>query len=225
VTGAPTNCGAGLLFDVLLQGCNWAADVECVPNSCVPTAAPTSAPTSTPRPTSGPTDSLAPTIIASQSPTNAPSDEVINCCPDDTVTGFRAYDDCTRFYQCMNGVAGPMFSCAPGLLFDESSQICNWESDVLICRVDSCGPTVTPTFAPSLPTTSPRPSPSPLETPSLTPTVYISQPPSFVQSAAPSSAPSWSSSPTALATTAPTLSPQCCPPGFSGLRSYDDCSE
>jgi hypothetical protein len=53
------------------------------------------------------------------------------------VTGYRAFGDCTQFYQCVFGVASALSSCGAGLLFDGTFQVCNWAAAVS-CNAEAC---------------------------------------------------------------------------------------
>lgn len=166
VVGTPIQCPSGLLFDEIRQSCNWANAVVCNGNLCNPSKAPTEVPSKlpvattaapTPRPSNPPTKiaSPEPTSISTPQPpvkvhtpaiaptkgpitTSPPTSPARQCCAKG-YSGFRAFDNCTKFYQCAFGnVRGPIRSCAKGFLFDESIQNCNWEHAVKKCVVDPC---------------------------------------------------------------------------------------
>jgi hypothetical protein len=132
------------------------------PVTPVPTNGPTFAPTPTraviPEPTSGPTfvpTQAAATPVPTESQTSAPTlapmtlkpeptlspvtTPAKQCCPNG-FSGWRAFDACTKFYQCAYGqVVGVTHSCVEGMMFDASIQNCNWDFAVKKCQVDPCG--------------------------------------------------------------------------------------
>merc|ERR1711983_696269 len=81
------DCGEGKLFDANLRACNLEQFVTCESS---PTEAPVTAP-----PTSAPVTPTLPPV----SPTVAP---VTIVCPNE-YTGLIPSNDCTEFYQCLNG--------------------------------------------------------------------------------------------------------------------------
>jgi len=88
--------------------------------------------------------------VASPTPVPAPVPEV-KCCPDD-FSGLRAYDSCTKFFHCLNGVVygeTPQ-PCPQGTLFDNNIQNCNWDSQVECGGPDNC-PSLAPTPTPPPP--------------------------------------------------------------------------
>ncbi len=53
------------------------------------------------------------------------------CCSNG-FSGFRAFDSCTKYYQCSNGkVMSAPQPCPPGLLFDVHGSVCNWPASVM----------------------------------------------------------------------------------------------
>jgi hypothetical protein len=76
------------------------------------------------------------------------------CCKENE-TRLKAYNDCTQFYHCVDGVVVPGV-CGPqsGLLFDELLQNWNHEHLVTTCEVDSCDGDDEPSPSTPLPPTS-----------------------------------------------------------------------
>lgn len=62
------------------------------------------------------------------------------CCPDPSFTGFRALNDCSRYYSCVRGKpSGVAIPCGVGLKFDETAQHCTFASMLTTtCMVDPC---------------------------------------------------------------------------------------
>lgn len=82
-------------------------------------------------------------------------------CPDG-YTGTMAFEDCTKFYTCINGkISGDIESCPDGTLYSSTMQICDWATNVLVCETLTPKPTPLPT--PKLEPVS-VPSPSTLTT-------------------------------------------------------------
>mmetsp|Transcript_17385 Transcript_17385/g.26377 ORF Transcript_17385/g.26377 Transcript_17385/m.26377 type:complete len:569 (-) Transcript_17385:485-2191(-) len=74
-----------------------------------------------------------------EEPTKAPAPAV--CCPT-KYTGLRAYQDCTQYYHCVDGiVAGPLLKVPSGTLFDEKTQNFNFANLVICPSSTSCGGT------------------------------------------------------------------------------------
>ena len=82
-------------------------------------------------------ETIAPSMAPSSAPTETPVEE--KCCPAG-YTGWRSYDSCASFYPCQNGSVLPSdpVPCQSGLLFDQSSQNCNW-AHLVTCQVNRCG--------------------------------------------------------------------------------------
>jgi hypothetical protein len=163
--GDSYNCNGGAFFWVAQQdfGGSWSSTVNRAMDKnrgCSGSpVSPVSVPAATDPPKQAPTRS--PATTQSQVPTQKPVATVTKqCCPN-SFSGYRAFDACTKFYQCLNGevLIGATFSCNPPTLFDASIQNCNWASAVN-CEVDMCdGAGETPAPA-SSPTHSPVTSPA-----------------------------------------------------------------
>jgi hypothetical protein len=111
-----------------------------------PSTSPSTRPSQSPstRPSQSPSrkPSQSPSARPSQSPSNTPSLPPVSetpkqCCPPN-FTGFKAFDDCTKYYRCQNGAISGTTACKDNLRFDETNQICDWALDVPTCEVDPC---------------------------------------------------------------------------------------
>jgi outer membrane biosynthesis protein TonB len=114
-----------------------------------PVAAPTASPTAQPAtPTASPTAQpvAAPTASPTAqpaTPTASPSDMPVAvpqmCCPNN-FTGFRGFENCSKWYRCLNGkpITGATSTCSPGTTFDARYSICNWSSDANTCNIQPC---------------------------------------------------------------------------------------
>jgi len=126
VIGNALPCADGTLFDNDLQICNWADQVaHCNTMSCG----------------DGASDQLtfAPVINPPVTvPLNEPSSSE-PCCPVG-LTGLKAWDACTQYYHCVNGVVtGDLMNAPAGTLFDEILQNIDWYDNVFsTCVVQSC---------------------------------------------------------------------------------------
>eukprot|EP00804_Cyclotella_cryptica_P000658 CCRYP_014683-RC/>CCRYP_014683-RC protein AED:0.43 eAED:0.43 QI:0/-1/0/1/-1/0/1/0/148 len=97
------NCPAGTIFDVGIQGCNWAYAVTC---QCTSGSVPT-----TPSPT---TQVAAPT-----------SQAMCTACPATTWAMVGAAD-CSGFYHCINGSPSYFIACPDGTLWSEPIKGCDY---------------------------------------------------------------------------------------------------
>ena len=140
-------------------------------------------------------------------PTPNPTPSVLNptmCCPAG-FTGLKSFNNCSEYYHCVNGVVtGPALQCAQGTLFQNSIQNCNWINS-FTCDETPCNGT---------PST-----PSP-----VTPQPTTISPTSSPQTSAPHSPTTLQ--PASISPTPSVLNPtMCCPAGFTGLKSFNNCSE
>jgi len=186
-------------------------DVTAAPTPETTTPAPTPAPTPgpTPAPTPAPTPSPTPSPTPGPTPAPAPSPPTSSerCCPDN-YSGIRAYDGCTKYFHCFEGVPdGVTQACAPGTLFNEPRQYCDWPANVN-CAADSCGST------PTAPVAS-----SPMPTKAPTTSVPTKSPTTLSPTKFPTSSPTLPTSPTS------NPSDPCCQAGHTGLKAWNDCTQ
>jgi hypothetical protein len=99
------------------QMCSWLDNDLCT-FECTCVTCPTDEPTAEPTPET------------TAEPTFKPTDEPTGCPPvgDNTLTYLPNPDDCSKFYQCINGYPVPM-DCAPGLYFCTEKEVCDWSWD------------------------------------------------------------------------------------------------
>jgi hypothetical protein len=92
------------------------------PDHVAPTANPTSQPVA------------APTASHSAMPVAVPQ----MCCPNN-FTGYRGFENCSKYYRCLNGaiITSPT-TCTTGTTFDARVSICNWPSVANTCNIQPC---------------------------------------------------------------------------------------
>lgn len=100
-------CPQGTLFDVNIQGCNWAYAVSCQCSGGTSPAAPS--PTTTTAPT-------APTV---------PLTELCQACPMSSWDMVGA-SDCSGFYHCISGSPSYFIACPQGTLWSASIKGCDY---------------------------------------------------------------------------------------------------
>ena len=108
-------------------------------------------------------------------PTPSPTPFVLNpimCCPVG-FNGLKSFNNCGQYYHCVNGVVtGPAYQCAPGTLFHNNIQNCDWINS-FTCDETPCNgspSTSLPTPVPNSPSSpSPTSAPNSPSSPSPTP--------------------------------------------------------
>ncbi|CAH1280472.1 unnamed protein product [Diabrotica balteata] len=152
----PMSCPAGEMWNIKLNTCDWAANVDCsytvTPGTKVP---PTSPVTQTPEP---------------ETPT-APTTSVPYTTPDLICTADKEYFpyiyDCSKYYECSNGVP-ILMDCPTGELWNIKINNCDWPANV------DCSYVVSTTANPS--SDVPDTSSADTNTPSEDPTEATTEP-------------------------------------------------
>jgi len=123
VHGKPTEvieCPDGLLFNESIERCDWSQNVTCKPCDQVP--------------------EVIPTTVAPETVPETPNSDY---CAD----GHYQVDcDCGSFYQCAHGKPTEIIECPDGLLFNESTERCDWPPNVT-CKPCDQAPEQIPTTA------------------------------------------------------------------------------
>lgn len=156
----------------------WAVDLIKEPITFIE-AVPTSTPTKSDAPSQSTGPSLAPSTSLKPSstpkPTPPPTPPPTNLptvappcgvgCPAGATGNYPTFD-CWGFFQCVSGASVASFACAPGTLFDDSIQVCNWASAVN-CQCAATTPPPTPNPTPSATVPTPPPTPPPTSGPTV----------------------------------------------------------
>ncbi|XP_075979297.1 uncharacterized protein LOC142978677 [Anticarsia gemmatalis] len=96
----PMNCSGGLLYNPLIQQCDWPRNVDCG-------------------------DRNRPDDDCACNPRNAPA----LCSRDNSDGKLIAHENCNQFYVCMGGVPLPRF-CAATLFYNIDKETCDWPVNV-----------------------------------------------------------------------------------------------
>ena len=154
-------CNGGAFFWVAQHdtGGSWSSSVGSTINNLALTGCsslPTKAPMPTSRPTSAPVTSIptrqittfapamvnpspAPQTTPSPSTPPVPTNSSGDPCCAEGFTGWKAWNNCLQYYNCVNGNFGTLYDVPAGTFYDESVSNIVWASDMDVCVVASCG--------------------------------------------------------------------------------------